>query len=142
MLAIPGFRGAAQSRSEVVSMELVRRVRYQLDNLKPPLCDAVVIEKPHPAGGVRVLTVYGKPVESVFMALAEGEDKWRFEQLTLGILDEAAYNRQAAGSYASALACVEGGGKLIVISTGKFSTWFNREMIAMMKREQLSTAAL
>jgi hypothetical protein len=134
MIAIPGFRAAAQSRKESVSLELVKRVRYQLENIGEPLKRYIKVERPHPTNGVRVISAFGEPVESYFVALGEGEEQWRFEQLTLGILDEAAYNRYAAGCYSSALACVEGGGKLIVISTGKFATWYNKQMLEMLSR--------
>lgn len=131
MLAVPGFRAAAQSRKDSVSMELVRRVRYQLDHLKGPLAGQVEIERPHPSGGVRVNRLFGQDQDAEFFALAEGSDQWRFEQLSLGILDELSYNRQAKGSYSSALACVEGGGKLVVIGTGCYGTFFNEEVDKM-----------
>lgn len=134
MIAIPGFRAAAQSRKENVSMELVKRVRYQLENLQSPLKEAVVFERPHPSHGARVISVCGEERESSFWALPEGGDQWRFEQLTLAILDELTYNRNAYASYTAALSAAEGGGKVLVIFTGVYNSWPNREAIAMLKR--------
>jgi hypothetical protein len=134
LLAIPGFRCAAQSRKDSVSMELVRRVRYQLEHVQGSLAGKVEVERPHPSGGVKVRSVHGREQDSEFIALPEGSEQWRFEQLTLGVLDELTYNRHAKGSYASSLACVEGGGKLVVIATGCFGTFFNAEMEVMIHR--------
>jgi len=115
-------------------MELVNRVRWQLEHLPSPLREAVVYEKPHPSRGVKVVSVCGEERNSSFWGLPEGGEQWRFEQLTFAILDELTYNRNAYTSYTAALSAAEGGGKVLVIFTGVYNSFANREALAMLER--------
>lgn len=131
MLIHPGFRAYAQSRMEDISLDLIVRSQYILQNLAGPLKGALVEGRDFNLSG-SVLTLdsfLGEIRRSDFTALPRGEKAWRYAAASLGILDELAYHDKQEKTHAAARSACEGGGLLLCISSGVFGTFFNQDLI-------------
>jgi hypothetical protein len=134
LITVPGWKGAVQSEVEHKSVDFKERAVYILEHLSE-LFDGLI----HYTNTKRALTIHevcGIEMRSSLQALAEGESQWRFEALSLAILDEATKIKDIARAYTAADSCIDTtqGGKIAVIFTSVPGTWPNREIEEMMER--------
>lgn len=116
----------------------MRRILYLFRNLGGPL-EGKLEEGVHWSTSGNVIYAHkdtlGRELNSQMTVLPEGATQWRFEALTLGVLDEFTYNKQGLKAYGAALGCIEGGeGKLAIIFTGAFGSFANKETLMMLSR--------
>lgn len=135
MLRKSGFRVYAQSRKDEMSIDLLNRVAYLLRNVAGPLAGQLTEGRDWEisANVLKVHSVLGEERESSFTALPSGPDQWRGPASSLAILDEFAYHRDQLRTHEAAASSAEGGGILVVCSTPKYETHFNRECLAIIE---------
>lgn len=134
MLTIPGWKGAVQSEVEHKSVDFKDRILYIIEHL-PRDWDGQVLYS-NSKKLLEVHEVSGVEMGASMAALPEGESAWRFDALSLAVLDEATKIRDISEAYTAADSCIDTtqGGKLLVIFTSVPGTWPNREVEAMLER--------